>query len=228
MLFEVHNFERRTGMIKKTAIILLVCNFYAAAFSLNALAANQQVEDALLKGMLTPMKPACVNIDQAGDLALISSKTAELIDALSLSLQEGDTESLRPVIEDYAAAVDLMREQQLVPECRDALLSGLYYSGWSLLQTLSGGGYQVCTSLSAGSIIADILIALQSYQLCAIDNSEVPDEALRETICQQQKLVKTYDFIAGWLYVTQCSYDASFITYLTLIVNFLTVFSVCA
>jgi hypothetical protein len=228
MFFEVHIFERRTVMIKKIAILLLVCSFYTAAFPLHPLAANQQAEDALLQGILTPMKPACVNIDQAGDLALISSITAELIDALSRSLKEGDTESLRPVIEDYAAAVDLMREQQLVPECRDALLSGLYYSGWSLLQTLSGGGYQVCTSLSAGSIIADILIALQSYQLCAIDNSEVPDEALRETICQQQKLVKTYDFIAGWLYVTQCSYDASFITYFTLIVNFLTVFSVCA
>ena len=228
MLFEGHIFERRTGMIKRTAIILLVCSFYAAAFSLHALAANQQTEDALLKGILTPMKPACANIDQAGDLALMSSKTAELIDALSLTLKEGDTESLRPVIADYAAAVDLTREQQLVPECRDALLSGLYYSGWSLLQTLSGGRYQVCTSLSAGSIIADILIVLQSYQLCAIDNSEVPDEALRETICQQQKLVKTYDFIAGWLYVTQCSYDASFITYFTLIANFLTVFSVCA
>jgi hypothetical protein len=228
MLFEGQIFERRTGMIKKSAIILFVCSVYATTFPLHAPAANQQTEDALLKGILTPMKPACVNIDQAGDLALISSKTAELIDALSLALKKNDPEPLRPAIEDYMAALDLMREQQLVPECRDALLSGLYYSGWSLLQTLSGGGHQVCTSLSAASIIADILIVLQSYQLCAIDNSEVPDEALRETICQQQKLVKTYDFIAGWLYVTQCSYDASFITYLTLIVNFLTVFSVCA
>lgn len=215
-------------MIKKTAIILLICNLYAAAFSLHALAANQQAEDVLLQDILTPMRPACVNIDQAGDLALIGSKTAELIDALSLALKEDDPESLRPALEDYRAALDLMRGQQLVPECRDAFLSGLYYSGWSLLQTMSGGGDQVCTSLSAGSILADILIVLQSYQLCVIDNSEVPDEALRETICQQQKLVKTYDFIAGWLYVTQCSYDASFITYLTLIVNFLTVFSVCA
>lgn len=215
-------------MIKKTAIILLVCIFYAAAFSLHALAANQQAEEVLLKDILTPMRPACVNIDQAGDLTLISSKTAELIDALSLALKDGDAESLRPVGADFAAAVDQMREQQLVPECRDAVLSGLYYAGWSLFQTLSGGEDQVCTALSAGGIIADILIVLQSYQLCAIDNSEVPDEALREAICRQQKLVKTCDFIAGWLYVTQCSYDASFITYLTLIVNYLTVFSVCA
>jgi hypothetical protein len=228
VLFEVSFFERRTGMIKKTAIILFVCSLCATIFPPHAPAANQQTEDALLKDILTPMKPACVNIDQAGDLAPISSKTAALIDALSHALKEDDPESLQPAVEDYRTALDLMREQQLVPECRDALLSGLYYSGWSLLQTLSGGGYQVCTSLSAGSIIADILIALQSYQLCVIDNSEVPDEALRETICQQQKLVKTYNFIAGWLYVTQCSYDASFITYFTLIVNFLTVFSVCA
>jgi hypothetical protein len=61
-----------------------------------------------------------------------------------------------------------------------------------------------------------------------IDNSEVPDEALREIICQQQKLVKTYDFMAGWMYATQCTYDATFATYLTLIVNFLSVFTVCA
>jgi hypothetical protein len=215
-------------MIKKIAVVFIVCSFYAAACSMHTLAADQQAADVQIEDKLMDMKLGSETTDQDGDLALISSKTAELIDALSLSLKEGDTESLRPVIADYAAAVDLMQEQQLVPECRDALLSGLYYSGWSLLQTLSGGGYQVCTSLSAGSIIADILIVLQSYQLCVIDNSEVPDEALRETICQQQKLVKTYDFIAGLLYVTQCSYDASFVTYLTLIVNFLTVFSVCS
>jgi hypothetical protein len=215
-------------MIKKTAIILLVCSLYAAAFSPQAPAANEQAVAMLLEGIHIPVQPACVAPDPSGALALMSAKTGQLIDALSRALKEDDPESLRPALEDYRAALDLMQEQQLVPECRDALLSGLYYSGWSLLQTLSGGGYQVCTSLSAGSIIADILIAMQSYQLCVIDNSEVPDEALRETICQQQKLVKTYDFIAGWLYVTQCSYDASFITYLTLIVNFLTVFSVCA
>jgi len=61
-------------MIKKTAIILLVCIFYAAAFSLHALAANQQAEEVLLKDILTPMRPACVNIDQAGDLTLIIRK----------------------------------------------------------------------------------------------------------------------------------------------------------
>lgn len=228
LLYTLNYYERRTGMIKKIAIIFLVCSFYAAALSTNALATNQQAEDVLLEGTLMIMKPDSATTDQAGDLAIMSSKTAELIDASLLVLKDGDPESLRPVIEDYTAALDMIQEQQLVEECRDAFLSGLFYSGWSLLQTVSGGGDPVCLTLSASSIIADILIVLQSYQLCAIDNSEVPDEALRETICQQQKLVKTYDFIAGWMYATQCIYDASFVTYLTLIVNFLTVFTVCS
>ncbi len=215
-------------MIKKTAIIVFVCSLYAAAFPPYAPAADQRADVVQIEAIGMPVTSACVINDQAGDLELMCLKTEQMIDALSLSLKGGDTASLQPALAEYMAALDLMREQQLDPECRDALLSGLSYSGWSLLQTMSGGGDQVCTSLSAGSIVADILIALQSYQLCAIDNSEVPDEALRETICRQQKLVKTYDFIAGLLYATQCSYDASFITYLTLVVNFLTVFSVCA
>ena len=156
------------------------------------------------------------------------AKTGQLLDALLPVLTDGDPESLRPVMEKYTAALDLIEEQQLVEECRDALLSGLFYSGWSLLQTVSAVSDPVCSSLSAGSIIADMLMALQSYQLCVIDNTEVPDESLRESICQQQKLVKTYDLIAGWMYVTRCSYGASFATYLTLLVNFLMVFPVCS
>jgi hypothetical protein len=214
-------------MIKKVAMVFIVCSFYAAACSIHTLAADQQAAVVQIENNLMDMKLGSETTDQAGDPALISSKTGQMIDALLQALKGGDPEALRPVIADYAAAVDLMREQQLVEECRDALLYGLYYNGWSLLQTLSGGGDQVCSTLSAGSIIADILIVLQSYQLCVIDNSEVPDEALREIICQQQKLVKTYDFVAGWAYATRCIYDVSFITYLTLIVNFLKVFAVC-
>jgi hypothetical protein len=215
-------------MIKKTVVVFLVCSLYAAAFSVHALAINQQAEGSLLEGTRMVMKLAGETTDAADDLTIFSSKTGPMIDALLQGLKHGDPESLRPAIEDYAAALELIKEQQLVEECRDALLFGLYYSGWSLLQTLSGGGDQVCLTLSAGSSIADILIVLQSYQLCVIDNSAVPDEALRETICQQQKLVKTYDFIAGWMYATQCSYGASFVTYLTLIVNFLSTFTVCS
>jgi len=158
----------------------------------------------------------------------MKTKTGALIDALWLTQNDGDPEALQAVIADYVEEINSIEEQQLVEECKDPLLTGLFYSGWSLLQTASGVGDPVCLTLSAGDIIADILIVLQSYQLCVIDNSEVPDEALRETICQQQKLVKTYDFIAGLMYATQCSYGTSFVTYLTLIVNFLTVFSVCA
>lgn len=215
-------------MIKKTAMVLLVCSFYAAAFSIHALATDRQAEDVLLEDTLMIMKRYTETSDQAGELAIIGSKTGQLIDAVLMALKDSEPASLRPVIEEYLAALDLIQEQQLVEECKDDLLTGLFYSGWSLLQTLSGGGDPVCLTLSAGSSIADILSVLQSYQLCVIDNAEVPDEALRETICQQQRLVKTFDFIASWMYVTQCAYNPTFATYLTLIINFWSVFTVCS
>lgn len=215
-------------MIKKTAMVLLACSFYTAAFSIHALATDRQAEDMLLEDTLMIMKRCTEASDQAGEPAIIGSTTGRLIDALLLARRDGNPESLRPVIEDYLAALDLIQEQQLVEECRDDLLTGLFYSGWSLLQTLSGGGDPVCLTLSAGSSIADILSVLQSYQICVIDNAEVPDEALRETMCQQQRLVKIFDFIAGWMYVTQCTYNPTFATYLTLIINFWSVFTVCS
>jgi hypothetical protein len=215
-------------MNKRTAAIFVACAFYTAAFAMNALAVSQPAEHALPQNTLMLMKQELQTMEQSDDLTGMKMKTGALIDALLQALQDGDPDALLPMIADFLAEVNTIEEQQLVEECKDALLTGLFYSGWSLLQTVSGGSDPVCLTLSAGDIIADILIVLQSYQLCVIDNSEVPDEALRETICQQQKLVKTYDFIAGWMYATQCSYGASFITYLTLIVNFLTVSSVCA
>ena len=215
-------------MNKKIALFFLVGSFFTAALAMNAPAAAQQANDVLPQDTLMLMRLELENMDRTGDLTGMISKTGHLVDALLPSLQDGDPDALRPVIADFLAEANTIEEQQLVEECKDALLTGLFYSGWSLFQTASGVGDPVCLTLSAGDIIADILILLQSYQLCAIDNSEVPDEALRETICQQQKLVKTYDFIAGWMYATQCSYGTSFVTYLTLIVNFLTVFSVCA
>ncbi len=215
-------------MNKKIALFFLVGSFFTAALSMNAPAAAQPAGHALPQNTLMLMKQELQTMEQSDDLTGMKTKTGALIDALWLTQNDGDPEALQAVIADYVAEINSIEEQQLVEECKDPLLTGLFYSGWSLFQTASGVGDPVCLTLSAGDIIADILIVLQSYQLCVIDNSEVPDEALRETICQQQKLVKTYDFIAGLMYATQCSYGASFVTYLTLIVNFLTVFSVCA
>lgn len=215
-------------MIKKTAVLFLVCSFYAVAFSMHTPAANQQAADVLNEYDVMNINPGSKVTDPLGDPALISAKTGPMIDALWQALKDEDPESLRPALEESLKALDVIQEQQLVEECKNALLSGLFYSGQSLLQTLSGGGDPVCLSLSAGSTIADILLVLQSYQLCVIDNSEIPDEALRETVCQQQQLVKTYQFVAGLLYATRCTYGTTFATYLILIINFLNTFTACS
>lgn len=214
--------------MKKMIIGFLVCSFLVITCSVNAPAISRPAGDSLFEEVLMSMYPDFENTAQPEGLAPINRATGGLIAALLMTGRDGNPEPLRTAVEHYTEAVDLIREQQLVEECRDDLLSGLLYTGWSLLQTVSGGGDPVCLTLSAGSIIADILLVLQSYQLCVIDTSEVPDESLRETICGQQRLVKTYDFIVGWVYATQCLYGASWATYLTLIVNFLTVFPVCS
>lgn len=214
-------------MIKKLFILLLVGSFFTATFPMNALAANQPADDELLEDTLMLMKMDLEAIDPTGDLAIITSKTQLLIDALLVALKDGDPEKLQSIIEDYAAEVNLIQEQQLVEECRNALLLGVFFSTLSLVQTIAGGGDPVCVVIGATNSIADIMSDMQSYQLCVIENSEDPDEALRETICQQQRAVETYDFITNLLDVALCTPEPTFFTYLGLIMNFRGIFTVC-
>lgn len=214
-------------MIKKLLIVFLVCSFFTATFPMNALAANQPSDEELLEDTLMLMKMDLETMDQTGDLAIITSKTQQLIDELLLALKDGDPEKLQSIIDDYAAEVNLIQEQQLVEECRNALLLGVFFSSLSLVQTIAGGGDPVCVLIGATNSIADMMSDMQSYQLCVIETSEDPDDALREAICQQQRAVETYDAITNLLDVALCTPEPTFFTYLGLIMNIRGVFTIC-
>ena len=84
-----------------------------------------------------------------------------------------------------------------------------------------------CIFLGATNSIADMMSDMQSYQLCVIETSEDPDEALREAICQQQRAVETYDAITNLLDVALCTPEPTFFTYLGLIMNIRGIFTIC-
>lgn len=215
-------------MIRKLLIVFLGCSFFIGTFSMNALAKHQSAEDTLLKNTLMLIKMDLKTMYQTDDLAIITSKTEQLIDSLLLTLKDGDPEKIHSIIEDYAAEVNLIQEQQLVEECKNPLVSGVFFSVLSLVQTIAGGGDPVCIVIGATNSIADIMSDMQSYQLCVIDNSENPDEELRETICQQQRVTETYDFITNWLDVVRCTPEPTFFTYLGLIMNLIGIFTICS
>ena len=74
----------------------------------------------------------------------------------------------------------------------------------SLASIATSGADPVCILIQLSNKVADIISALQTYQICEIDNAAEPDMDQRETIAQNQSLVETYDFVSHLLDVVIC------------------------
>jgi hypothetical protein len=214
-------------MSKKLLIVILVRSFCAVMAPMSSLAANQPEDNALLENTLNLMQSDVETIDHTGDLGVITSSTKQLIGDLLLVLKEGDASRLSVIIADYVAEVQLIGKQDLVEECSGALVSGVFFSSVSLLQTVAGAGDAGCLLINATNSIADILSDLQSYQLCVIENSGDPDEELQAIICKQKGAIETCDFITNWLDVVRCTPDPGFSSYLGLLINLIGIFTPC-
>ena len=214
-------------MSKKILIAFLVCSFFIVTAPMSAPAANQPENNALLENTLNLMQADLESMDHTGNLGIVTSSTGQLISNLLLVMKDGDSAKLPAIITSYTAEINQIPEQDLVPECRNALVSGILFSSLSLLQTLAGGGAPACIIINATNSIADILSDMQSYQLCAIEQEGDPDPELQEDICQQIRTLETYDFFTNWLDVQLCTPEPSASSYLGLISNLIGIFTPC-
>jgi hypothetical protein len=214
-------------MSKKMLIVFLVFSLFIVTAPMSAPAANQPGNNALLENTLILMQTDLESMDHTGDMEIVTSSTGQLISDLLLVMKDGDSAKLPAIITNYTAEINQIREQDLVPECSNALVSGIFFSSLSLLQTLAGGGAPACIIMNATNSIADILSDMQSYQLCSLEYEGDPDPELQEVICQQIRALETYDFITNWLDVQMCTPEPSASSYLGLLFNLIGIFTPC-
>lgn len=206
-------------MTKKLFAIFLLCCFMVSAVPMQALASQQQSNEALLKKLLIIMQRDLQASDKGDELSSASLRTQILLDDLLIALKNKDNKQLKTIVDDYAADMAVLQDgTQINPQCLFALW-GIFDTLSSLVSTvttISAGGDTVCLIVNITGNIGSIISAFQSYRLCQILNSETPDQTLCKQIVQNQTIIRICNYIARVLNVFICSGTPAASDYLSL------------
>jgi hypothetical protein len=203
---------------------ILLFSAVAMLFPLNISAAGQPTGNERIEKLIVSMQLDLQVADQSGDLSFITSETGKLLDAMSAALKNDDQHILKAAVDEYAAKMNGLQDQELELACVLPLALGMLGPVQSMTNTLAGGGSTACMIVNLSNSIADIISTIQTYKICVIDNSENPDNATRQTIVQNKVAVKTYNFITSLLNVALCTADPEPSNYITLFFDFIGIF----
>ena len=196
-------------MYKKSFSIFLICCFVSATLPMTAFTAPRCQKADMIEDILLAMKLDVGEIDQSGDLRGLAEKTQLLLDEVLRGLSEDNGNAITQAVLALLTEINLIRTQQLDPQCSTPLIFGVTFAVLLTLGDLADSINSDCSFYYLTNGIADIISDIQSYNICVIDNSPDPDEAVRQQIVRQQVLVELYDFITNALTVVWC--EVSFI-----------------
>jgi len=208
-------------MGKRIFSVFIACCMIAAFIPAGARAADQtQVLENIILSLQADLQAA----DPDGELDPLTANTMILLDRLHGALKNNDAAGLTGMVEDYAASIEPMQDNQTSLTCTLPLLISIFGSTTTMLTTVSSGGETACIIIKLTNSVADIISAVQTYKICNIDNSATPDETLRAEIVQRQVIVKTYNFISSALYLGFCEQERTFMDYVSLFFDFIGIF----
>jgi len=208
-------------MVKKLCVLFLAGCLVTVSAPATVPAAQQR---AVLKDMLLCLQGDLQAADPAGELDPLTIETMILLDRLHEAVTADDTENLQRFVQDYAAAIAPLQDQQLNLTCLLPLLMSVFSSTTTMLNTVAAGGDQTCQFLRLTNSAADIVSAVQTYKICMIDSSETPDQTTREQIVRRQVVVKTYNFITSALYTGYCKVAPTFFDWFNVLLDFFAIF----
>jgi len=206
-------------MTKKLFTIFLLCCFMSSAVPIQALAAQQQSKEAILKKLISIMQRDLQASDKVDELSSVSLRTHILLNDLLVVLKNKDNKQLKTIVDDYAADMAVLQDDtQINPQCLLSLWS-VFGGLSSIVNTISAGGETACLIVNITSNIGSVISAIQSYRICQIVYSETPDQALCQQIVQRQTLIKTCNYIAKALNVFFCTDAPAAADYLSLVLG---------
>jgi ribosomal silencing factor RsfS len=191
------------------------------------LASQQHDKEALLKKLIVIMQRDLQASDKPDELSPISLRTQSLLNDLLIALESKNNKQLKAIVDDYATDMAVLQDETPVnPQCLLSLwgVFDMLSSLVSTLRTIAAGGDNACLIVDIASNLGSIIAAIQSYRICEIMNSELPDQTLCQQIVQRQTVIKMYNYIAKVLNVLLCSGTPAVSDYVSLVWGFLGLF----
>lgn len=211
-------------MVKKIYTIIILFIACAVLFPINTSAFGQPADNERIEKLIVSLQVDLRAADPSGDLSFITSKTGKLLDAMLVALKNEDSDILKSAVDEYAAEIEGLQDQQLEITCVLPLALGMLSPVKSMAETVAGGGSTACMIINLSNSVADIISTIQTYKICVIDASENPDNATRQTIVNNKTAVKTYNFITSLLNVAFCVDNPEASNYITLFFDFIGIF----
>ena len=209
-------------MTKKLFTILLLGCLIVCAAPMQSLASQQQYKEAILKKLIMVMQRDLQASDTVDELSSVSLRTQLLLNDLLIVLKNNDSRQLKTIVDDYAADMAVLQgETPINPQCLLSLY-GVFDTISSIISTvkaINAGGDTTCLIVDITSNIGSIISAIQSFRICQIMSSEIPDQALCQQIVQRQTLITIYNYIAKVLNVIFCAEAPTVSDYLNLILG---------
>jgi hypothetical protein len=87
------------------------------------------------------------------------------------------------------------------------------------LSSLAGAASNPCVTLNIIKSIANIIVALQSYQICEIVNSEAPDMAACMVLAQKRYINKVWVYMVGLANTFDCKESVEATDWLSIILG---------
>ena len=197
-------------MPKKLSIIFLSACFLAAAMPMQALAAKQPSKDALLKNLVPILQQNLQENSGEGAVSDMSARTQILLEDL---LNTNDDRQLKTVVGEYVADMSVLQDGAVNLQCALPLSISLI----SGLSSLAGASSKPCVTLNIIKSIANIIVALQSYQICEIVNSEAPDMAACMVLAQKRYINKVWVYMVGLANTFDCKESVEATDWLSII-----------
>jgi hypothetical protein len=199
-------------MPKKLSIIFLSACFLAAAMPMQALAAKQPSKDALLKNLVPILQQNLQENSGEGAVSDMSARTQILLEDL---LKTNDDRQLKTVVGEYVADMSILQDGAVNLQCALPLSISLI----SGLSSLAGASSNPCVTLNIIKSIANIIVALQSYQICEIVNSEAPDMAACMLLAQKRYINKVWVYMVGLANTFDCKESVEATDWLSIILG---------
>ena len=199
-------------MPKKLSIIFLSACFLAAAMPMQALAAKQPSKDALLKNLVPILQQNLQKNSGEGAVSDMSARTQILLEDL---LNTNDDRQLKTVVGEYVADMSVLQDGAVNLQCALPLSISLI----SGLASLAGASSNPCVTLNIIKSIANIIVALQSYQICEIVNSEAPDMAACMVLAQKRYINKVWVYMVGLANTFDCKESVEATDWLSIILG---------
>ena len=199
-------------MPKKLSIIFLSACFLAAAMPMQALAAKQPSKDALLKNLVPILQQNLQKNSGEGAVSDMSARTQILLEDL---LNTNDDRQLKTVVGEYVADMSVLQDGAVNLQCALPLSISLI----SGLSSLAGASSKPCVTLNIIKSIANIIVALQSYQICEIVNSGAPDMDACMALAQKRYINKVWVYMVGLANTFDCKESVEATDWLSIILG---------